>query len=360
MTISPVSNLVKTNNYHVHFTSKNNKKPQNSVQNSSSAGLKAVPVMVMMAMSPLNASNANVFDAAGNENRIELVNGIQQARRNVKKDYKLMKEQEIGINTLALKSSTGDKKIDKIQHYMVMYSPAITEYNHVTLEIVGDDGVPGDTIAFPMLTESFSSDKMPEANNELCKFVKDFMDGKNKDGFVNNGAVKEKFINKKIRPDLNGSLQNVPSRTDWITKGQQESEDFGVTPQGMPERIGLFTESGFYAISPYSTDGNNETFEAITVNRVGSGAEFKVAGLRTSKIRLTTGGSGEIGTITLNTIELYKRNSKEKAVIINNDLFNTLLEITKDTRYNNAYKCHPITASNVLVWNECIVSPYNE
>ena len=59
-------------------------------------------------------------------------------------------------------------------------------------------------------------------------------------------------------------------------------------------------------------------------------------------------------------IELYKRNSKEKAVIINNDLFNTLLEITKDTRYNNAYKCHPITASNVLVWNEGIVSPYNE
>ncbi len=358
MAISAVSNLVRTNNYNVNFASRKNKKPQPPAANTS-AGMKAVPVMVLMAMSPLNAANVNANVLNGNENRIEVVETTPQYRKPVKKDYKLMKQQEVGLNELSLLSSTGDKKIDKLKHYMIMAQPDITEYNQVNLEIVGDDGVPGDTISFPMLIEDFGYTRMCESSKDICKFVKDFIDGKNKDGFINNGAVIEKPINRKIRPDFDGALQNVPSDTDWVTEGQQEKENFGVTPKGMPKHIGLFTGSGLYAIRPYSSDGNDENFETITVHRLVNGAEFKVAGLRTSKIKLTCGGS-DVDTITLNTIELYKRNSDEKAIIINDDLFETLLEITKDTRYNNAYTCHPITATNVMVLDKGDVSPYNE
>ena len=112
----------------------------------------------------------------------------------------------------------------------------------------------------------------------------------------------------------------------------------------MPEKVVLQTDKRSYDISPYTTDANKKNFETVTVkwmNESGIG-EFKVAGLRPLKIKFLD-DSGEIKAVTLNSIELYKRNSKEKAVIFDNELYDTLQEVTKDTRYNNAFKCYPVT-----------------
>lgn len=369
MAISPVSNLLNTSNYHVNFGSRKNKKTDDPVPNSS-AGMKAVPVMVLMAMSPLNAANINAAQLQGNENIIELVevndtiprkqNGVTERKLKLtEEDFKQLfgdsksavKTKEFTNMSMLFYSSKKDKNIDEVRLKIrpldgngISKERVISEYNHVNFDIVGDDGTSGAIVSFPEIVDLHYPRPDRYGDKELCEYIKDFIDGKNEDGLVNNNAIKEVVINKKIRPYAHEWVRNDPPTTDWLRLGAEEKENFGTTPSGMPERVACHTDKRFYAISPYTTDTNNKDFETVTVcwiNDSGVG-EFKVAGLRPLKIKFCD-RYGEIKSVTLNSIELYKRNSKEKAVIFDNELYDTLQEVTKDTRYNNAFKCYPVT-----------------
>lgn len=363
MVISPVSNIVTKNNYNVEFGSKKNKGPQNEGHRSSS-GMKAVPVVVLMAMSPLMANNIKAADRIGNENNIELVSGINEKSQNSEKVIRV-KDFKIGNTDCKVKfrSENDDNCVSQIifsgpdpktGHFSHYYD----EFNNIKLDIVGDDGKTSKTVEFMRIMGSVVPGKIRRNyNQKQCQYVKDFIDGKIESDLKS--AIKIKDVNRKIRPGDNGDLQNVPNKTDWIAKGAAEKENFGETPKGMPEYVTVYSDDDIFFIRPYTTDENNkEGFQAVTVMSMRLGSEFKVAGLRTSKIKLT-GNDDEIGTFDLNTIELYKRNSKEKARIIDDKLFKVLLEVTNDTRFDNAFECHPITSSNIMLYGDALVSPVN-
>lgn len=370
MAISPVSNLLNTNSYHVNFGSRKNKKTDESLPNSS-AGMKAVPVMVLMAMSPLNASNINAAQLQGNENVIELVEandaipgqqtGVTERmlkltgedfERQFGDSKSVVKTKELTNMSMLFYSSKKDKNIDEVSLKIrplngsgIPEERSISVYEHVNYDIIGDDGTSGGIVSFPQIIEDdFNAKSKRYGDKELCEYIKDFIDGKNEYGLVNNNAIKERVYNKKIFPLNTSYTLQRPPKTDWLRQGAEEKENFGTTPDGMPERVACHTDKRFYAISPYTTDTNKKDFETVTVcwfNDSGAG-EFKVAGLRPLKIKFLD-DSGEIKAVTLKSIELYKRNSTEKAVIFDNELYDTLQEVTKDTRYNNAFKCYPVT-----------------
>lgn len=362
MVISPVSNVLTKNNYNVEFGSKKNKKPQNEVR-SSSSGMKAVPVIVLMAMSPLMANNINAANRLGNENNIELVSDINDQAELPKK---VLREKTFktgnGDCTLRFMSGNDDNTVSHINvrgtdSKGLPFNHYYDELNNIKLDIVGDDGKICKTIQFPMLLSHPAPSRINKnADKALCNYVKDFIDGKVETDLKSDIKV-ENFYNK-IRPGANGDLQNVPNKTDWIKQGKLEHEDFGKTPEGMPENVLVRTKDCTFAISPYTTDENNkEGFQVVTVMALELG-KYKVAGLRTSKINLKC-GDDVIDTFDLNTIELYKRNSKEKVRIVNDELFKTLLEVTNDTRFDNAFELHPITSSNIGVFGKGIVYQVN-
>lgn len=363
MVISPVSNVVTKNNYNVEFGSKKNKSPQNEAHRSSS-GMKAVPVMVLMAMSPLMANNIKAADRIGNENNIELVSGINEnaqvpkkvlRERNVKLGDKDCKVQFMSVNddnsVSHISISGEDARTGRFNHFY-------DEFNNVKLDIVGDDGKTAKTIEFPMiLSHPTPSHVRRNTDKAFCQYVKDFINGKIEPDLKS--SLKAKDVYNKIRPGTNGDLQNVPTKTDWKAQGKAEDENFGETPKGMPEYVSVYTKDDIFFIKPHTTDENNkEGFQSISILSVGLGAEFKVAGLRTSKINLKC-GDNIIETFDLNTIELYKRNSKEKVRIIEDEVFKTLLEVTNDTRFDNAFERHPITSSNIGVFGNGVVYQVN-
>lgn len=364
MAISPVSNVVTKNNYNVEFGSKKNKSPQNEAHRSSS-GMKAVPVIVLMAMSPLMANNIKAADRLGNENNIELVSGINEKAQVPKK---VLREKNIKIGNEDFKikfmSMNDDNRVSHINvsgtdSQGLLFNHYYDELDNVRFDIVGDDGKTGKTIQCKRILGSVVPGKIRRNyNQELCKYVQDFIDGKVEPDLKS--AIKVKDFQRKIRPGSEGDLQNVPTKTDWIQEGIEAEENFGKTPTNM--RKGAYNSEMTYLVSPYTNDSNDEDIDAVTIKKVvpppGKSAEFKVAGLRSSKIKLASGGN-DIETFTLNTIELYKRNSKEKVRIIDDNLFDFLLTIANAGAFNNAYECHPITTSVVEVFGEGVVSPVN-
>ena len=162
MAISPVSNLLNTNSYHVNFGSRKNKKTDESVPNSS-AGMKAVPVMVLMAMSPLNAANINAAQLQGNENVIELVeandaipgqqSGVTERKLKLtEEDFErqfgdsksVVKTKELTNMSMLFYSSKKDKNIDDVRLKIrplngggIPEERPISVYEHVNYDIIG-------------------------------------------------------------------------------------------------------------------------------------------------------------------------------------------------------------------------------
>ena len=66
---------------------------------------------------------------------------------------------------------------------------------------------------------------------------------------------------------------------------------------------------------------------------------------------------GDIANLNFGVIELNKRHSKNTARIINNELFEALAGLLRDTGYNNAFETS-ITSSLVSVLNG-VVYPKN-
>lgn len=363
MAIQPISSAIFNNRTanSVNFEGKSKEGKKHSTIKSSAM---AVPLATLIAMSPLNTSAAernSVFDSE--DAKIEMADVKQFGKikfykgydRNTKNSFvHAIWDEEKGTNgkndelCITFISSTHDGKYqklvfssrneyDKIQQKAKErykepepYKVIITGFRPVEMVIVGDDGVPATKLEFEQLE---SEEYGCYSSETALKLINDFVSGK-LEGMENDGAIKRNPLLKvRAAVEPKGRLYPLlyPKNTSWLDEGRTTTEDFGECIFSKKVK----TKFGEYKIMAYDSDDNKKDFESLVIQKKGEGM-YKVANL--NYINCNVWDKMHICELTLKRVELYTRNGKNKVRLIDNELYDILLELTKDKRFNNAYK----------------------
>lgn len=369
MAIQPISSAIFSNrtSNNVNFEGKSKEVKKHSTIKSTAM---AVPLATLIAMSPLSMSAAERNSVFGEKNAAKIEMAEAKAADDSIKWQKNKDGVIVGIiekddyYTIRLFSDAKDNKFqsatvqcksefDLGELYDLAPSSRrpIKEIRPLVFKITGDDGVCGATISFDQLRvkdskESYSSDR-------TTRFVRDFVEGKIK-GLVNDGAIK---VGEPLTRIANiGSFNNLingssTTDTSWLDEGRKTPEPFGKCILD----ANVKTRNGEYEIMAFSPDGNDEDFENVVIRKKGEGM-FKVAGLK--YVDLNFMDKAYIGNTKIGVIELYKRNSQQKARIIDSELFEVLWQVTNDTRFNKAFPAE-LVSTNIRVYNDGVLSTIN-
>lgn len=350
-TIMPVSG-VKTQTQisrGVNFEGK--KEKEFNYSNTMSTTLKAVPVAVLIAMSPLNASSTNNVLNNTNINKIENFTQLADVNDNTTLVHE---ESPIPRSKFQFYSKSGSKKsIDEVVLRLTGHPFIVKGLTNTTLNLVGDDGLSAGELKFPQLILRPLTDNslvMGDSNSERCDFVQSFLDG-NIQGVKNNNSIPVKNVNRTIRFGTDCELQNVGPDTSWLNEGLKYKEFFGFESG----HLDVKTKNGNYRVTVYNRDNNKNDFEVVTIKREG-GAEFRVSALRGAQVKLEDFGN-KIADLSVGIVEVRKRNSEKTAKIVNAELFEAICELKGDVGFNNAFDTS-ISSSTISVLNG-IVYPKN-
>ena len=350
MAIMPVSSISlhhNTRNDAVSFGKKNSERLNQ--ERVSTPMIKAVPLAVLIAMSPLNSG------AIENTSQDAAVNNIELLSENAQNNIKLVHEESpVERSRFQFYSKTNNKKsIDEVVLRMTGYPFDVKRLVNTTIEIVGDDGFSAGEIKFPQLILEPISDNsvvMGDSNPERCEYVQNFLDGK-LSAVKNNNAISVQDVKRKVRFGNDCELQNVAPSTSWLDEGATVKEAFGIEVG----HLDVKTENGNYRVTVYDLDESRNDFEVVTIKRE-NGPEFKVSALRGAKIKMEDFGD-KIADLSIGVIEVNKRHSDKTAKLVNNELFEALAGLMRDTGYNKAFQTS-LTNSVVSVLNG-VVYPKN-
>ena len=344
MAIMPVSGVsVNKKNNIINFEGKKNKEVT-APQRSYTSSVKAIPLAVLIAMSPVNASSANTISSQPNVETIENTVGVTNNQDNIKLVFE---ESPAERSRFQFYSKTNNKNsIDEVVLRLTGHPFDVEKLVNTTLELVGDDGISAGEVKFKQLILAPSTGEpvtMGDANETRCEYIQKFIDGK-LPSVKNNNAIPVENQKRVIRLGLGCELQNVKPNTSWLVDGANRKEAFGLEIG----HLDVKTNTGDYRVTVYDMDDSKNDFEVVTIKRE-DGPEFKVAALRGAQVKLEDFG-GDIANLNFGVIELNKRHSKNTARIINNELFEALAGLLRDTGYNNAFETS-ITSSLVSVLN---------
>ena len=349
MAVKPVTsvNFSVNSSKNIAFSGRKDRS-QNHSSNLRSTAM-AVPLATLIAMSPLNTQSANYNNSVfGDEPaRVEMMQGAYTTPDGIRRvknsagtgELVTIKEGKASYN-LEFVTPKKDGRVTEIRISSLSNASVedifsgnsntktIKELRPVVLHIIGDDGVEGMRVTIDQLM--VNEDKVGYSSDKVITFLKDFAAGK-VSGLKNAGALKLGApIQRNVTITNYGNIANGYKNTGWLDEGRAESEDWGRTIMSTK----IKTRLGNYTLFAVSTDRNNEDFESLIIKKDGEG-EFKVAGLSFVSINLQDNAS--IGKFNVGVTSVYKRNSKQTARILGGELFETLMEVTNDTRFNNAY-----------------------
>ena len=262
--ISPKSNLI-------NFSGK--QKQENTHKNSQTTPLvKAIPVAVLIAMSPLNSISATDNTIDPETNNIEMLDSDHIKKINQQKsENKVITQKEF-------KSIAGAQKLKiELMQYptckrtrftyssfgknTVSYFNQIAKYN---FSLISDDGSTKEftfknvhSYTAAVLNQKGNNKTPIIANN---KAVLDYMEALNQK-YPNSITIME--YNRKLAPTSGGTIQNN-ARGDILKKAKPQ-EYYGKM-LGAQDVDG---DNGRYTVRYYSTDGNNNNVEVVTVQKQG-------------------------------------------------------------------------------------------
>ena len=370
MAVRPVTSVNFSVNTRNNITFSGRKDESRKHTSNLRSSVMAVPLATLIAMSPLNAQSANYNNSVfGDESaKVEMMHGtntLQDGIKRVKNSAgtgELVTVKEGGDSySLEFVTPKKDGRVTEIRissHSNASFEDilsgntnvqTIQELRPVVLHIIGDDGAEGMRVTIEQLM--VNEDKIGYSSDKVIKFLKDFAAGK-VPGLKNAGALKMGApIERNVTITNYGNIANGYKNTGWLAEGRAESEDWGRTVMS----TNIQTRLGKYTLYAVSTDSNNEDFESLIIKKQGEG-EFKVAGL--SLVNINLKDNAKIGDFNVGVTSVYKRNSKQTARILDPELFETLWEVTNDTRFNNAYPTK-LQHSNMLLFGNGVFSAVN-
>ena len=220
MAITPISNVLGVNrNYSVNFgTGKYSQDDREEFmpRSGSSSNLVKVPVIVLLAMSPLNSSSVDLYNQDANINAIEIVQTPQQSR---KPSIKNTQELTLGNQHIIIVTGNRDSNVNNFER--VSFSYDYTNEQHISklrgVFFAIADKPESDGKYLIAYKELHKDGKL--SNNKICYFPKNF--GSYVDllstSYTNNKAILSLPKSEFIEYFGNEAVKNAPMLKDATT-----------------------------------------------------------------------------------------------------------------------------------------------
>ncbi len=374
MAIMPVSSLNMQHNGQksaVNFGRKNKEASENI--RVSTPIVKAVPLAVLIAMSPINAQAiSNTSNTGSNNNNIEyvensanslIVSNMQSAapKDNILETKEFFERDKLGtsegvpvygefklINSDKNKNNFEAIKLRVTRDYFdngnkADFEGTIVGYSQVNFTIIGEDGVPVSKASFNqiILKDDKTGYNIPISRPEMCNYMETLLSSPN-----NNTGLKKNIINRNLRPSPGGGLQNVAPDTSWYQKAKERDEYFGT--EIMSAKVqGTF---GNYTLRAYNMNNDASNFERMTIQKDG-GPELIVNKLK--QVNDKCFNYGYIGNIVYHQLDVSRRNLGTHA-IVDPKLFASLKSVVELEKFNNAFVVQNIDESTIVDENAVV------
>ena len=316
MAISAVNSVSFRNNYNnIQFEGGKKSKGRAGKHRHLTAPMKAVPLAVLLAMSPLNT-----VQAQNNTDRptISVTSTHSRALSNPKvvdsKSFSMPegffdddpelyfyyldndgnKASVEQVEVIHSETSCLERDINTTQRisFNDIYG-IVKSLNNCNYNIVGDDGKSIGIWSFSYATltnplEAGDYLMRPDIVNSVKEFAS---------SSKNNGAVEIRNINKNAVVWRSGMSTLRSVDLSWIDKTRKNNYNFG----SKIREVNFETDNGEYAISFYSSDSNSDDCETVILER-SDGLRCKLDGLRELKIQIASpdfynGEYAEVGCI---------------------------------------------------------------
>ena len=349
--ISAVSSVSFRNNYIQFEGRKKGKKSNDGAQHRhSSTPMKAVPLAVMLAMSPLNNAQAQI-----NQQVFPTIS-ITKTHPQALKDPRVVDSDSFDMGKgfysdnpelylYYLNTDNNRSNVEQVEAISDETSAKISVWgemdfndiygvvkglNNCNYNIVGDDGKSIGVWSFSYATVT-STDGSGSyiMRPDIVNSVKEFASSSK-----NNGAIDVRTINKDAVVGRLGMSTARSIDLSWIDEVRKNNYNFGTKLK----EFNWETDNGAYNVSLYSSDGNDNDCETIIIER-SDGLKCKLDGLRELKVQIVSpdfynGEYAEIGCIDVSWPNVGKY------TILDSDVYNALKEIKQ--KYPNVGKAYSV------------------
>ena len=312
----------------IHFEGKKNKEIQKPVH--SANPIKAIPVAVLIAMSPLNAPNTN---ASPSPIPIEATSGTNPARPQNFIEYKNFKTDHNNIFVGLSKDKNSDKYkiwVDcNTQRLMSrdQMNGYITEYNENEYRIEDTFGYSVQSLNFDNIyvkdtQRTYQSGAL--ADKDVCKYVSDLISKYPTD-------IEPRYHRYVMQMVKSGNLEYKTGANNKFRTAKENPMNFGTEMRTWE----IETSKGKFRVKIYNNDGNKSNFETITIENLKlKGPELKVTELVAANSHIYNKAD------ELRTLERYQINtSHNKAgdiAIENKELWEFIYQLMSTKQCNNA------------------------
>ncbi len=347
MAIEAITNVKNNGIGSVNFEARKNKKSAPVSNPTVTSTVKAIPLAVLIAMSPITTTNAeSIMRGEANTNIIELTQSPEkitskQSIPNALAYYGGKQALEISYIDTDGRPSTFESirmesencissQVDENNDFSG-YAKSLCNYN---FSIVGDDGKEYGQWKYSQVAFAQDKDKNSPATffvarPNVINIVKNII---NSDG--NNNSISVKNISKTLYPKRDGALTTIDKRNKAELYRQK------VVPSNFGYQVfegEITTQVGKYKIIGYTNDSNKNNYEFLVLQR-DDGLNVKLDGIRQVSLNLNTQDDHSDDNITLNCIDVSWPNVGEFS-IYDDELFAALLNTAyKDSRNNKSIK----------------------
>ncbi len=338
MIVSPVSNVVSNSSYNANFVGKRNKKsdiqPQPKISAKSSA-VKAIPLMTLLAMTPISVNNLQAEEKSFNNNSIELIQKPQTDTLVTDKGIIIGSKTFPKYNNadVIIRSKNGkDASAVEVILKGIQGDPCPTDllsFVNYNMALYSDDGVNVNTYRIPELKvklrgrENYDNIK----NWEIAEYVSKFVSKDNKD-------IPVIDVNSKFRLQYTGKVDNKTSGEDRM-KNAVPADTYGTCVGGND----FETDRGKYRINYYSTDDNDDNAEVITVKKEGY-PELKVFALVRTYGYFCKSSMQDPLRFEQGIISLYGADRQKQYTYLDPELYNALIQV----------KSHDCIDDHAFIW----------
>jgi len=365
MAIRPISSTgyySRNNANMVQFGARKNEENREHRGSSIRNTAMAVPLATLLAMSPLNASSVERNSVFGDD--IDNTEMVEQKKYVPPKDVNIARSRDgVGICAyindfnyktrydayIEFRSQKGNGKFQtalvdrkyriKDKDYEDVASPVreLRTVNYVITD--SNQKVIGKFSADQIVAEDSTEYNDPK----IVQVAKDFVNGKI-DGAKNDGAIKiGEPITRNIYLYRTTLLDKEMSKNwlDWTAKfNDPEPKWWG----DVVLSADIETDFRKYRLNARDKDGNPNTFEQVTIEVDGK-SEFNIVKLLKSHINILD--HSKINDIDTDVVIVAPKARGKIAYLADQQLYETLLQVTKDTRYNNALNVEKDEVNNV-------------
>lgn len=350
MAIAPINCTLQRTNRNIEFAGKVRKENNNHSSSPKASVLKTIPLATLLAMSPLNATNSVRAAATNlNNNNIELVesstNSAQQKLLQNRGKTLFTKEHSWEEDKNGISSQIEVYDIGNSQKPVHMIAARVHSLDddlfgtgalegdimylaNVKLKLVGDDGVPYDMISFK---QTVIRDKN---NNNLLMAVSSDPLAATVESIINNPKYKTLAkvvdIEREVSMTCDEGLNSKPVDTSWMKKWSEDNIQYG-KPIDVTMIHGT---NNRYILTIYDTDGDETTYEALSLERSGV-PRMKVDAIKSHNLSMEN--YGPIGQTTYEQVNLSHPKAG-KHVIADEKLIQVLKSLIGTEMFNNAYK----------------------